>query len=170
MTINPATGAGTAAATVGRVVHSLALPSFKRTSALLSINLFNTAAGNKASTAPVISADGRFVVFSSDANDLSAILDDNEGTDLYLRDLVDGDTRWITVDPSGLAPARYSYPGANQWPMEPVISADGRYIAFMSVATNLVGITSLFHEHQWRGGVHHRFAQCRPDPRHQQLG
>lgn len=67
-----------------------------------------------------ISADGRFVVFASDATDL--IADDTDDVeDIFVHDLVTGTTDRVSVDASN-----------------PVISGDGRYVAFESFSDNLV--------------------------------
>lgn len=90
---------------------------------------------NGPSRAPAISADGRFVAFASDATNLVPH-DDNRVTDIFLRDTCLGVS-------SGCVPAttRISLGSAeleaNGASSSPSISADGRYIAFNSVATNL---------------------------------
>ena len=72
-----------------------------------------------------ISADGRFVAFTSQAVNLVPGLNLRENTShLYLRDLANGTTSLISRDASG-EPLRT---GAHL----PSISADGRYIAFLS--------------------------------------
>lgn len=78
---------------------------------------------------PVISADGLHVAFGSDASNLVAA--DTNGThDIFVRDLLAGATRRVSVGPSGRQ--------ANGLSFSPAISADGRFIAFESVASNLV--------------------------------
>jgi Tol biopolymer transport system component len=67
-----------------------------------------------------ISADGRFVAFSSPSADL-VTGDSNDDTDVFVRDVVAGTTTRITV-----AENRSSSRGS--------LSADGRYVAFQSVA------------------------------------
>ncbi len=77
-----------------------------------------------------LSADGRFVVFSSDATNL--ITGDHNGmNDIFLRDLQTGVTSRVNVSSSGA--------GANQDSYGGVISADGSHVAFISLATNLAG-------------------------------
>ena len=71
LTIDLTTGVGTQVATVERAVYGLALPSFRGLSGLVSRNAFNNGPGNGASRYPVVSADGRYVVFTSGANNLS---------------------------------------------------------------------------------------------------
>jgi Tol biopolymer transport system component len=76
-----------------------------------------------------ISADGRFVAFDSYASDLVA--DDNNRTwDVFVRDTVAGTTRRVSVSGGGLQGNGPSH--------HPAISADGRFVAFWSKASNLV--------------------------------
>ncbi|HEC17763.1 MAG TPA: hypothetical protein ENI97_00270 [Gammaproteobacteria bacterium] len=86
--------------------------------------------GNQVSIAPSISADGRYIAFMSAADNLVAG-DSNVGWDVFLHDTQTGATTRISVDSAGGE--------GNGDSMLPSISADGRFIAFMSVATNLVG-------------------------------
>ncbi|MFC1759219.1 FG-GAP-like repeat-containing protein [Planctomycetota bacterium] len=76
-----------------------------------------------------ISSDGRFIVFSSDATNL-VVGDANGATDIYLKDRQTGVTTLVSTD-SNSTPANGDSVGAT-------ISADGRYVAFSSDATNLV--------------------------------
>lgn len=78
--------------------------------------------GNADSKASMVSADGRYVVFSSDATNLVAG-DANGKQDVFLRDLESGTT--VAVSPVTTAD------GAST---EPSISADGRFVAFTSEA------------------------------------
>jgi hypothetical protein len=76
-----------------------------------------------------ISADGRYVAFESAATNLVAGSHDGSD-DVILRDRLLGTTERISVSSSG-TPGNYgSY--------YPSVSADGRYVAFWSYATNLV--------------------------------
>jgi Tol biopolymer transport system component len=79
---------------------------------------------------PFLSGDGRFVTFSSDATNLVA--GDNNGVgDVYVHDRQTGTTSRVSVGAEGVE--------ANGPSSLPSISADGRYVAFESDATNLVG-------------------------------
>lgn len=84
---------------------------------------------NDASGEPGISADGRWVVFSSIATNLVAG-DTNDLLDVFLRDRHTGRTVLVSAAVGGGT--------GNMMSMEPVISADGRWIAFTSYADNLV--------------------------------
>lgn len=77
----------------------------------------------------VMSADGRFVVFSSHSSTLVPG-DTNGRRDVFLRDRLTGKTERVDLGPGG---TEANYGG--EWP---TISADGRYVAFFSAATNLV--------------------------------
>jgi Tol biopolymer transport system component len=77
---------------------------------------------------PAISADGRVVAFASMAPTLVAGPDATEKTlDVYLYDVATGHLRPIRVASGGLQPSF----GAS---VTPSVSADGRYIAFTSIA------------------------------------
>lgn len=85
--------------------------------------------GNGWSTDPDISADGRYVAFLSEATNLVEG-DTNNATDIFVRDRQTGRTTRVSVDSAGGQGNDHS-----GWP---VISADGRYVAFVSSASNLV--------------------------------
>jgi Tol biopolymer transport system component len=85
--------------------------------------------GNGSSDSPSISADGRYVAFQSDASNLVPG-DTNGDADIFVHDRQTGDTTRVSVDSAGNQ--------ANGWSGKPSISGDGRYVAFMSAASNLV--------------------------------
>ncbi len=76
-----------------------------------------------------ISADGRSVSFSSPAPNLVAG-DTNEATDVFVHDRRTGRTSRASVGAAGAQGNGYASGGA--------LSADGRYVAFESTASNLV--------------------------------
>ncbi|MEO7912228.1 MAG: hypothetical protein ABIV47_21500 [Roseiflexaceae bacterium] len=82
------------------------------------------------STSPAISADGRAIVFASNANNLTTT-DTSGFSNIYLHDLPTGQTIWISHALDGSAP--------NDDSDSPTISGDGNSIAFLSSANNLVG-------------------------------
>jgi Tol biopolymer transport system component len=86
--------------------------------------------GNDDSYQPCISADGRFVAFVSDASNLVAG-DTNGIADLFVRDLQTGATTRVNLDSGG----NQADKGPNY---DACMSADGRFVAFTSDATNLV--------------------------------
>lgn len=86
-----------------------------------------------------ISADGRFVAFSSGASNLVEG-DTNGYADVFVRDRdVDGDG--IFDEPGSVSTVRVSVTSsggqANRGSYQPTISSDGRFVAFTSTATNL---------------------------------
>ena len=88
---------------------------------------------NGASFAPNVSKDGRFVVFSSDANNL-VTGDTNGQRDIFLRDLTTNTTTRLSLAMNGAQP--------NAACNNPVINADGTWVAFESTATNLIASVS----------------------------
>jgi Tol biopolymer transport system component len=78
-----------------------------------------------------ISANGRYVAFGSDATNLVPH-DTNRAGDVFVHDSVTGKTQRVSVSSSGRQANRPAVAGI------PAISADGRYVAFMSTASNLV--------------------------------
>ncbi len=86
------------------------------------------AEANRNSFGPTMSTDGRFVSFSSDATNLGAT---NKTTNVYVRDLRSEKTNLVSRQ-SGMAGAQ-----ANGRSFEASISPHGRYVVFISDATNL---------------------------------
>jgi len=84
---------------------------------------------NGQSLKPAVDSAGRYVAFESDANNL-VVLDSNFSRDIFLRDTAVRTTRRVSVASGGVQANGSSYSA--------VLSADGRYIAFESLATNLV--------------------------------
>jgi hypothetical protein len=76
-----------------------------------------------------VSADGRYVAFYSYASNLVAG-DTNERADVFVRDTQAGTTTRVSVDGTGAQADGDSF--------DPAVSADGRYVAFYSNASNLV--------------------------------
>ena len=81
------------------------------------------------SAEPSISADGRYVAFSSRADDLVAN-DTNHVPDVFVRDLSSGTTALVSVGADGMSPG-------NGESFSPMISGDGCYVLFHSKASNL---------------------------------
>ena len=77
-----------------------------------------------------VSSDGRWLAFTSRADDL-VLNDTNQALDVFVRDLVNGTNFLASVGADG-GPAL----GGNS--ENALISADGRYVVFISAATNLV--------------------------------
>ncbi len=98
------------------------------TTDLISLN-FNGLGTDGDSTAPSISADGSLVAYQSAATDLVPG-DVNGQIDIFVTDLDAGNTEIISIDVFGQ--------GADGDSTSPSISADGRFVAFQSEATDLV--------------------------------
>ncbi|MFK5984834.1 MAG: hypothetical protein QM479_05365 [Pseudomonadota bacterium] len=116
-------------------------PSFNHSDAFVyssgqKIRVHNNTQGNYPQTSPShsitsnsSSADGRYIVFSSNAFNLLAS-NMNEGTNIFLRDTLTNTTKLINSATDGSKADNHSSHSS--------ISSDGRYILFESDATNLV--------------------------------
>ena len=94
------------------------------------------APADRASETPSISADGRFVAFSSEATTLVPG-DTNQHGDVFVRDRTIAETSRVSLGVSG--PGSCAGPvQADRSALRPALSADGRVVAFQSAATNLV--------------------------------
>ena len=87
------------------------------------------AQGNAASTFPVISDDGRYVAFHSQATNL--VTPATSGLQVFRKDLVTGEVKLCSADAAGVQ-------GNGAATYIPDISSDGRYVSFTSESTNLV--------------------------------
>jgi Tol biopolymer transport system component len=119
--------------------------------ALVSVNFAGTGSANGGSdfqnadttssvNSPVpsaqtnLSGDGSRLVFASEATNLVPSLNDsNLASDVFVRDVKTGTTSLFSATPGG-------QPG-NGASFNPIISPNGRYVAFVSLATNLTSIT-----------------------------
>jgi Tol biopolymer transport system component len=93
--------------------------------------------GNRDSYNPCISADGRYIVFDSDATNLVLGVPPVVG-DMYLRDRLNRTTERVSVDWRGRPGNAYSGNWLLSAPCRNRVSPDGRFVAFLSYATNLV--------------------------------
>ena len=115
------------------LLASLAVPSFAyvRPGEIELVSVApNGSVPDGESNSPTISADGRFIAFASEANDLSA-QDTNAGKDVFLRDMQTGETELISVRSDGTQPIPVDV-GVGLRSDDPSISANGRYVAFRS--------------------------------------
>jgi Tol biopolymer transport system component len=96
---------------------------------LVSVDASGAMSGNSVSGEPTISADGRFVAFSSNASNLVAG-DTNNVSDVFVRDLGSGTTTLASVNRNGRSANGASY--------SPIITSDGRAVLFRSQANDLV--------------------------------
>jgi Tol biopolymer transport system component len=83
-----------------------------------------------------MSADGRYVVFVSDATNLVPG-DTNGAEDAFVWDRLQGVTERVSVSSTGQEAAPAHTPPTTTL-LRPAISADGRFVVFMSEASNLV--------------------------------
>ncbi len=95
---------------------------------LVSVSAAGGSTSNNYSQSPAISRDGRFVAFESTSTDLVAG-GTNGTTHIFVRDLQTAVTVLISA-PNGVQGTHHSH--------EPALSADGRYVVYESLATNLV--------------------------------
>ena len=96
------------------------------TNALVSVGMDGNSALGGYSTGPVISADGRYVVFASAATNIVAN-DTKNVADIFRRDLQTGTTVQVSIGTNGLPLTSDS--------SSPSISADGRYVVFQNLGT-----------------------------------
>jgi len=99
------------------------------------------------SGAPALSADGRFVGFQSDAADLVPN-DTNQDTDVFVRDRQTGVVERVSIAWNGMEARDDS--GC------PALSADGRYVAFLSRAWNLYPGGANLGKPRWDVHLHDR--------------
>ena len=99
-----------------------------RTTELVSL-AGNGAVGDDSSFTPSMTPDGRYVVFTSSATNLVPG-DTNAVDDVFVRDRLAGTTERVSVGTGGSE--------GNGASGQPSVSADGRFVAFRSEATNLV--------------------------------
>lgn len=113
------------------------------TTTLMSVDVNGLYSGNGFSTDPSISADGRYVAFTSSASNLVS-MDNNKFQDVFVRDLF-GSTMLVSINTGQTASGTAGSYGAT-------ISADGRYVLFHSKANNLAtGVSSTLYENlYWR--------------------
>src|SRR6185369_13712575 len=86
-----------------------------------------------------ISDDGRYVVFTSSSTDLTAIPDNNNQQDVFVRDLQTNTTRLVSINKDGTGPG-------NNVSNVGVITPDGRFVAFTSEARDLIAIDTPFRQ------------------------
>lgn len=124
-------GVVTAAVALGAVA---AIPSFadtkdSRTARVSVSNTGEQGAASRLGGKAAVSDGGRFTTFTSDGPTFVPG-DTNSAGDVFVRDALTGTTTRVSVSENGEQADRYSFSSS--------ISADGRYVAFASYATNLV--------------------------------
>ena len=86
--------------------------------------------GNDLSRNSDIDSTGRYIVFESEATNLSAVATTLNRQHIYRKDTVTEEVVLVSSDASGLVEA-------NTQASNPSISSNGRYVVFNSTATNL---------------------------------
>jgi flagellin-like hook-associated protein FlgL len=101
----------------------------------ITTRISTDSAGNEAvggaSVVAAISADGRYVAFHSSASNL-VVGDTNASQDVFVKDTITGVTTRVSTNSTGSQTSTGSSSAA-------AISADGRFLAFHSTASDLVG-------------------------------
>ncbi|HEY0514647.1 MAG TPA: hypothetical protein VGH73_22285 [Thermoanaerobaculia bacterium] len=123
------------------ILAAAGLPSFSGMAGAGQIELisraYHVATYGVPASLPAMSADGRYVVFASNAPDLAPRqVDHNNAPDLFLRDRAAGTTTLIT-HAAGSPETAASYADFKAF-VEGQISPDGRYVAYASAAVDLV--------------------------------
>jgi Tol biopolymer transport system component len=106
----------------------------------------------------IMSGDGRFVGFRSRARNLVPG-DTNDALDVFVHDRLTGVTRRVSISGDGAQADATGFDRPSRWSMfmsRPFLSADGRYAAFTSRASNLVpddrnGKSDVFVHDLWAG-------------------
>lgn len=109
----------------------------RQTGSIIRVSIAsNGTQGDGPSFSPAISADGRYVAFISLASNLvngdtnASDSNTNGGYDTFVHDRQTGATTRVSVASDGTQ--------SNGWSDGPALSADGRYVTFVSYASNLV--------------------------------
>jgi hypothetical protein len=111
----------------GRITNDELNPSSR--TMLVSINRTNDGSGNSDSQEPSISANGQIIAFESFASNLAGN-DTNGFRDVYVRNLENRTTKLVSLNQAGDN-------SGNCESSKPVVSGNGRFVAFNSCATNL---------------------------------
>jgi hypothetical protein len=105
----------------------------------VSTNATGTTNGNGDSGGGIIDKAGRFVVFWTRATDLSTLPDTNNLADIFIYDIQNDSKKLITVNTAGTGTGGgFGLFGGFDHGVEINISADGRYVVFMSQESGLV--------------------------------
>lgn len=116
---------------------------------IVNLPAFPPSGGSSDSLSPIITPDGRYVLFASLANNLTLLATPNPtpppvppAINVFLRDRLGPTTRLVSISSNGAG-------GGNGDSMPRNISTNGQYVLFESAATNLVpgdgnGVTDIF--------------------------
>jgi len=100
------------------------------TTNLASPNYSGTGGGNGNSKSPLVSGDGRYILFLSSASDL-VLGDNNDAQDVFVHDRLQKSTMLISRDYTGKG-------SGNALSSMPVMARDGRTVVFQSFASDLI--------------------------------
>lgn len=104
----------------------------------VSTNAAGNGGGNGESFGGIVDKGGRFVVFATRATNLSALPDTNQFAEVFIYDIQADSKRLLTVNATGTGTGGGAALAGNDHGVEYSISADGRFVAFMSQQTSLV--------------------------------
>ena len=100
-----------------------------------------TTTGNSFSVNPIISANGRYVVFASRATNLVSVTDNNNDVDVFRFDIFTNQMQLVSINVFGtFAGNSFSGNTMGGWHAYDM-SDDGRYVAFMSNASDIISVT-----------------------------
>ena len=112
----------------------IALPSVGQVTQRVDVSSSGTqaaAGGEVPQAGNFVSADGRFVIFTSGSSDL-APGDTTPSLDIFVRDRVAGSTEFVSIDSTGV------HANGDSGLFGITMTPDGRFVAFYSEASNLV--------------------------------
>ena len=109
--------------------HDIFVKDRSNGSVMRANTLPNGQVSNGSAGLPFLSGDGSRMAFASNAFDLYAG-DNNSQSDVFVKDLVGGGVTIVSATASGLV--------GNGMSTNPIMSEDGRYVLFRSMASNLV--------------------------------
>ncbi|HUZ07441.1 MAG TPA: Calx-beta domain-containing protein, partial [Candidatus Paceibacterota bacterium] len=90
----------------------------------------NGLAGTRGSGSPTVSSNGQFVAFGSYADNLSPLAAGITSEEVFVRDVVNGTNRLVSIDFAGTN-------SADSYSQNPQMTPDGRFVVFDSGATDL---------------------------------
>ena len=127
--------------TVNPVSHMFLRDRLAGANELIDVDSNEVEANGSAFQRGTMSSNARYVVFGSVADNLApgdgnGTVNPNNGIDIFLRDRLLGTTERVSLDTLGGDPG--TSPAVNASSQNPVVSADGRFVAFSSVAPDLV--------------------------------
>jgi hypothetical protein len=87
---------------------------------------------------PVMTPDGRYVVFFSLATNLVSAVPGTTTGEVYVRDRLTGTTTWVSTNAAAIVSAMFQQTNATSY--HPQLSDDGRYVAFKAGTTTSTGV------------------------------